>query len=90
MILNNFFLIFNKQNIFDIKTKKYRTKYIAYILFPVLIILYKNFIFIKLWYLFGFLRYMRGGHAIFTSGLFIFCMRGWEGFGAGFHVGFAG
>lgn len=48
MILNNFFLIFNKQNIFDIKTKKYRTKYIAYILFPVLIILYKNFIFIKL------------------------------------------
>lgn len=37
-----------------------------------------------------FLRYMRGGHAIFTSGLFIFCIRGWEGFGAGFHVGYAG
>ena len=33
---------------------------------------------------------MRGGHAIFTSGLFIFCIRGWEGFGAGFHVGHAG
>lgn len=33
---------------------------------------------------------MRGWHAIFTSGLFIFCIRGWEGFGAGFHVGFAG